>query len=200
MPKRKMVSAEGLEAVVREGLGRRREKATVDIYCGVLRRFCQSTGKAGEWERRDFLRYFDKLIDGGKATKTVLDTFSALKVCFKVIGIPYPVTLDDLPRGRPQQQVRIATGKENIQSLIDYVKSDGNYEEQLYLAVSSVYGLRRVELSRLVMASFEYPKLHVDTAKHGIPRDHYIPDFLWRWIEPGVSGLDRDWETTQTDS
>lgn len=192
-----MSSIDDLEERLLDGLGRRREPTTIASYRQFLRRFCIATGKT-EWTRRDMLKYFDKLIDEKYSADSIKAYFYTLKAIHKVLAIPFELTEDDMPRGQAKAQNRPIASLADLSSMITYVKQHGEPLEKLFIATSTVYGLRRVEMMRLTDKSFdlysdglgdEYMGMLVNTAKHGMPRLHYIPSFLQDYIEPGIEDL-----------
>ena len=174
-----------LETRLRTGFGRRREPVTIELYCQALYKLYQVTHKT-EWNRHDLLSYFDGMIDKGFAPTTIQTYYYSLKSIFRVLDIPFDLKDDDLPRGQVRATNRPVVTNGNLEHLIEWTKEYGDAQEQLFLCLSSVYGLRRIELSRLADASFLGETFHVDTAKHGIPREHYIPDEISEYIEPAL--------------
>ncbi len=65
---------------------------------------------------------------------------------------------------------------DEVARLIAFTRRQGSKAEKFHLAMSTVYGLRRVELSRLSHESFEDGTVKIATAKHGTPRKHLIPE------------------------
>ena len=160
---------------VRASMGLRREPSTIRVYAEFASRFAKYTRKQGNFTEDDALAYIDHLIASGYSDSSVRWTYYALKRTYKAVGCPFTVTLEDLPLGLRRATERPVLSPDEVASLIAFARQRGNKAERFYLAMSTVYGLRRVELSRLTQESFVDSTVQVATAKHGTPRRHLIP-------------------------
>lgn len=166
-----------LEKLVRLELGRRHSRETVNIYAGVARQLAGHAGKTHGFKRRDILLFIDDLIDSGKSSSYIAWTRFAIKAMFRAIEETCPVTVEDFPQASdPIYQPTMLSDR--VKNLIIKTNAHGLPYERFYLLMSTVYGLRRVELSRLSPSSFDDTVSHVaiDTAKHGKARVHVIPE------------------------
>lgn len=171
----------------RAGVGRRREASTVAQYSQELRRFVIASGKTSEWGREDFLSYFDNMIDSNYAPASLLQKFHALKKIFEVLGEPFAMKLSDLPKGTGDQNQPVIA-PDTVKAMIRAVKNDGNNLEKFYLSMSTVYGIRREELSRLTSKNFDFVNEKVDLprVKHNIKRAYILPSQLPQWLQPAI--------------
>lgn len=166
-----------ISEAVRKSMGRRREASTINRYAQVARQFAKFTGKEEAFSEQNALSYIDFLIEKDCKENYLKFVYAALKRTYKAVGCPFTITADDLPLGsRYGDDVhRPALSLEEVSGLIAFTRRYGSRAERFYLAMSSVYGLRRIELSRLNNQSFTEDKVKVDTAKHGAPRSHLVP-------------------------
>jgi len=171
-----------IEAVIKLELGRRRARGTIQRYIQATRRYCRFARKTYGFTRQDYLRYFDYLIDRGFAPRTLIWTYSALMKMAQCIGEGYPITIEDLPRHTSYRktaaelaELMLSHGK--VYSLVTNIRRKGTPAEQFYLAMSTIYGLRRVELAELSASSFDstLSTVTVQAAKGGEMRTHHVP-------------------------
>lgn len=165
-----------LADAVRQSMGRRREPSTIARYAEFATRFARFTGKQEGFSEDDALRYIDHLIERGYSDSSIRWTYYALKRVYRAVHSPFTVTLEDLPLGRRSTPHRPALSRDEVAGLIGFVRAAGTRAEQFYLAMSTTYGLRRVELSRLARESFGEGTVTIQAAKHGELRTHLVPD------------------------
>ena len=103
----------------------------------------------------------------------------AVAEVLKAMALPGPVW--DLgkrsaPKVESEDEVKPAHSLEEISAMIEAVKSDT--ESAAYLALSSIYGLRREELCRVSAEHFDFKKktIYVLTAKGGERRNQLLCD------------------------
>jgi len=171
--------AESISERVRRSMGLRREPSTIARYAQFAQRFARFTGKEQDFTETDALAFIDDLIAKGYSDSSVRWSYYALKRVYRAVGSPFTVTLEDLPLGRRGAVHRPVLSRDEVAGLIAFVRRYGSLAERFYLAMSTTYGLRRVELSRLTRESFRLGEaestVRIDTAKHGEPRTHLIP-------------------------
>jgi len=166
----------GISERVRQSMGLRREPSTIRVYSEFALRFAKFTRKQDAFTEEDALSFIDHLIGEGYSDTSVRWTFYALKRVYKAVGSPFTVTLEDLPLGRHGAVHRPVLSPDEVAGLIAFTRRCGSKAERFYLAMSTTFGLRRVELSRLSEESFGEGTVLIDTAKHGAPRTHLIPN------------------------
>jgi integrase len=161
-------------------MGLRREASTIARYAEFASRFARFTRKQDNFTEDDALRYIDDLIAKGYSDSSIRWSLYALRRTYKAVGCPLTVGLEDLPLGRRGTIHRPTLSRDEVAGLIAFVRRYGSLAERFYLAMSTTYGLRRVELSRLRRESFRLGEaettVRIDTAKHGEPRTHLIPN------------------------
>jgi len=162
-------------------MGLRREESTIQAYAEFAGRFARFVRKDHDFNEDDALSYIDHLISEGYSDSSVRWTYYALKRVYRAVHSPFTITLEDLPLGSRGAVHRPVLSPDEVAGLIAFTRQFGTPAEKFYLAMSTTYGLRRVELSRLSEESFTAVNgaettVRVDTAKHGQPRTHLIPN------------------------
>lgn len=180
-----------VETDLRKALARRCEPGTITQFCVYLRQFCNVTKKTGDWDKKDVIKYLDWVAEQGYTSKTILSSYYGVKSIHDYLDLPFPtLKVRDLPRVSARPIARPFLELEEAEAMISWVKDFGNDLEKLMVAMSSVYGLRRVEMSTLTKESFNQPgRVFIQTAKHGVPREHVIPEILDKFIQPGIKYL-----------
>lgn len=119
--------------------------------------------------------------------------FFILRRLFGANGWTWPFPEGSAPKIREQNQVKLPV--ETIASLIA-ARNRLTPQQIFYLAMGTVYGFRREELSRITAENFPEPHtIQVPTVKGGRVRLHSIPEELWEWLEPPSEriSVDRAW-------
>jgi len=93
----------------------------------------------------------------------------------------WPFTPDDSPV-RPEEYQTPAFTYDQIAQLITS-RDLYTHNECFYLALATIYGLRRVELARIKRESIKGNTIYVDTAKKGEKRTHLIPEEILPYIK-----------------
>lgn len=148
-------------------------RETQSVYRSQIAKF-QSWKNKDRYDKWDILTYIKHLKDKGFSTSYIRGTFFALKLFFESQGWPWEAKL---PKLKDTKIVKPALPKEDVIKLIETAKQGGAAEEIVYLALSSVYGLRRLEMANLTPDDFDFSAntIFVRTKKGGMPRKHLIP-------------------------
>lgn len=180
------------EAHIREAMGRRRSKLTVDQYAGFARRFGQTVDKPPDkLTTKDALAYIDKLIDAKRSNATIIWTVQVLRRLYRAFGLPEPFTKDDIPRLPNTLRRQAMPSVDQAKRMIYWTRHHGNALETMYMVMSTTYGLRRGELAQLRRAHFSpsLSSVDINTLKHGRPRTHIIPEQITPHIKVALSAL-----------
>jgi len=163
--------------LLRQYLERRRSPSTVRHYASETELLMNFAKKESGFDRNDLTRYFNYLIDKGYAHSTLVWKYSVLKRTFKIMGESFHMDMDDLPPQTDEKELIIMPAGA-IRDMIRITARNGRAAEKFYLLMSTLYGLRRIELSRLTWDSFgpNYSTVTIDTAKRGVRRTHIIPE------------------------
>jgi len=97
--------------------------------------------------------------------------YYALKKLAKIAKVPFDVK----PPEKPEPRHRPVVSMEQLQTMIDWAKENGSKAAKFYLALSSVFGFRRVELCSLTEENFVNNYIVVKPKKRGRTRQHRIP-------------------------
>ena len=165
---------------------RLRATGTIKSYLETAERFLKSVDGVVKPTDNDLRRYFLKRRQHGISERTLRKEFFHLKkLCLANPGWLWPFDKEDTPF--PEDQVStVALAISTIEALIAARK---NYteRERFYLAVSTTFGCRRIEMSNLEKRhitedTIDIPKpmmtVFIKTAKHGRPVKHLVPPEL----------------------
>lgn len=123
--------------------------------------------------QEDVLRY----IASRNAQASKQKSFFILKRLFEANEWTWPFPPRSAPRITDQEQIQLPP--ESIHALVQGVKSD---QPRFYLALSTTYGLRRVELGNTTDKNFTKGRLHLRAVKGGTERNHMIPKEIARVV------------------
>lgn len=123
---------------------------------------------------KDLRTYFAERRKAGIGEGTLRTLFADLKKLCESNGWDWPFTKDDRPEA-PAEPETPAFTEEEVATLI---RNRDRYTdgERFYLALSTVFGVRREELGRVTRRDIKGNTIFIRTAKKGTPRWHLIPD------------------------
>ena len=188
-----MTKTELLNKVIEELAGS--NTRTTKQFSSIISQFYTSSG--GDFTRRAVVNYITKMAQKGYAPGTNRLHFRVLKRGFEIAGKidpaiewPFskraPVEIDTVLADIPWQESKIAFSAEDIKRIIDAAKEgklDGN--SVAMVALSTIYGLRRVELGNIDSDSLnlEDKMLHVFTRHGSRLRAHVLPDAIIPYLK-----------------
>ena len=150
-------------------LGLGLSKGTIRVYCATCSQFMQH--QKGTPDHHDALRFLGEMRETSKEN-TCRVAYYALRALFKSMSLAF-----DVPPPKTNPQVdRPCLTKQQIQALIAWAKAKGTVTEKAYLALSTLYGLRRSELVNISLGDVDEGTIMIWTKKGGQPRKHLIPD------------------------
>lgn len=151
------------------------DEVTVGQYVNRVRHFLEKVGVKESYSKIDILNYIRSLRENGYKETYVLFNYHVLKSFFDCLEIPFPIKR--LARQVTDPPSRPKLTYEDVAILITEGKEKCNDYELAFLALSTVYGLRRVELAQLTSNDINLKKkrLVVRTRKRGEMREHLIP-------------------------
>lgn len=114
------------------------------------------------------------------AFRVVRTLFSRNESLLQEEGFEWPFRRGESPQIREDRIQAPALHPDVIREAILAVKEEGFPEEKAFLALSSTYGLRRVEMVQLEGQDIRLKDktIHIATAKHGRERTHLIPEAI----------------------
>lgn len=146
-------------------------KGTIRVYCHCATKFMKEV--EGTPDRHDALRFLGVLRENSKPNSRRV-MYYAIRALFRSMDQDFNVP-------PPKENMRgeisrpILTGAQ-VESLIEWVKEDGTPCQKAYLALSTVFGLRRSELIGIRQGDIDAGTIMIWTAKGGDPKRHVIPD------------------------
>lgn len=159
---------------------------TRTLYKRFAREFLEFSD--GDFSREKISKYMDHLRkqhsyhDGSVnfAFRVIRTLFNRNEAILKAEGYEWPFRRGESPSIREDKIQAPALHPEIIGKAISAVKVTGSPEEKAFLALSSTYGLRRVEMVELDASDIRLKDrtIHIATAKHGRERTHLIPELL----------------------
>ena len=158
-----------------------KRKETRSVYNCQVRKFLSHNPKP-TYDKWDVLDYLKSLKASRYSSSYIRGSYYALKLFFEASGWPWELKLpkmEDTPVAKP------ALSEEEVIALIRAINIGGTAEEKAYLALSTTYGLRRIEMAQLSDGDFDWPErtVFVRTRKGGTPRKHLIPDQISQLLE-----------------
>lgn len=148
-------------------------------YARAARDFLESAG--GSYSRQIVFAYLATYADQSSTYRRWL--MYALKSLFAFTRQPWPVDKREIPKLSKAQ--RVALTVDEVNRLI--VASSENPLDRALLAVDSILGVRRKELSEMLVADYIRPNIRVRTAKGGEERVRYlgedVSDIVDRYLE-----------------
>lgn len=161
---------------------------TRTIYLRYAQQFLDYS--KGNLDRETVTKYLDSLRERGRSDGTVNFAFRVIRTLFSRNNLEWPFTRGEAPQIREDEIDAPALAPDVIIEMIEAVKDKGKPDERAFLAISTIYFTRRVEMIELRQndVNIEDKTIHVATAKHGRERTHVIPEE----IIPYLSGYDFD--------
>ena len=152
---------------------------------------------ADKLDKETVNNYIKKLKRQGRSPGTVNFAFRVTRRLFAVNGIEWPFRRGEAPPIGQRDEIKPALAPEVVKMMIAAAK-DGKLDddEACFLGLSTVYGLRRVEMCDLRSGDFDFKQNHVfvSTIKMGRQRYHLIP----AEIEPYLQKHDFEKHYTDT--
>lgn len=153
-------------------------------YIGHARHFLEFCG--GNFSRQAVDRFLQHMKEEGYADGTVDLAFRVLRRLFLVNGLEWPYRRGEGPVIRETEVYAPALDPELVREMIGFaVRGELEPDEAGCLALSTVYGLRRVEMASLRSQDLRLDEglVFVQTAKHGRQRWHLVPEEIRPYLE-----------------
>ena len=146
----------------------------------------------GNFERETIDKYLARLkrqkySDGSinLIFRIVRTLFKRNEVLLKEQNIEWPFNRGESPQIREDRIQAPALDPDVISEMIQAIKDNGEPDEKAFLAISTTYGTRRIEMVELEQESVDIKgrTIHITTAKHGRERTHIIPDEIVPYLK-----------------
>jgi len=152
---------------------------------------------ANSLDKENINNYIKKLKRQGRSPGTLNFAFRVIRRLFAVNGLDWPFRRGEAPPIGQRDEIKPALDPEVIKTMIQTAKDDGlNNDESCFLALSTVYGLRREEMYNLVSKDIDFKgnTIFISTVKSGRQRYHLIPPEIKPYLER------HDFETRYSDT
>lgn len=126
------------------------------------------------------LRHIHKYSDG-----SVNLIFRIVRTLFNRNNIEWPFRRGEAPVIREDRIEAPALDPNIIREMIEAVKESEEPDEKAFLAISTTYGTRRIEMVQLTQAdvNLKGKTIHIATVKHGRERTHLIPEVIVPYLK-----------------
>lgn len=153
-----------------------KSEATKELYLIVFKKWLEA---GGVFDADTALKVLKQYKPNSRSS-----IFYALKFIYKCYGEELPLQMKDIGVKSVRRHKEIMSPEE-VKQVIHYVKNNETPYNQFLFVLSSVYGLRRVEMFRLEKSDIELDNrtFFVFTAKGGEAREHLIPEILVPYFE-----------------
>jgi len=151
----------------------------------------------GNLDRETVSKYIEHLRGKNKYSDgTINFAFRVVRTLFNRNKLDWMFTKGEAPQIREENINAPALDPSVIIEMIEAVKADGEPDERAFLAISTTYGTRKVEMVGLRPedVNLKDRTIHITTAKHGRERTHLIPEEIAEQLGS------YNFETTHTDS
>ncbi len=141
---------------------------------------------AGNFERETIDKYLARLRRQKYSDGSVNLIFRIVRTLFSRNDIEWPFNRGESPLIREDRIQAPALAPDIIEEMIQAVKKGGKPEEKAFLAISTTYATRRIEMVELSAedVNIKDRTIHIATAKHGRERTHIIPEVIVPYLEP----------------
>lgn len=176
-----MTKDEILDNYVRRVSSRGKSK---NMYAAMMRKYLDFS--KGELTREAVERYMLHLEKRGYAATTRHTVYGTLTTLFKRNKVEWPFGRAEGPQVREMDVNAPALAPEVVIAMIEAAKAGRmNDERTAFLCLSTVYGLRRVEMQEIedTCVRIADRTIFVATAKHGRQRNHLLPDEIVPYLE-----------------
>ena len=134
---------------------------------------------SGATDAQGILEYLDALRRAGYKPGTIRQVYKVIRRMFRVNQIPWPFGPRAIPDVPETEEHRPALAPEVVRSMIARARQPG-YPRlwAAYLALATVYGIRRIELAEATAedVNLQDRLVFIHTHKHGRQRYHVIPE------------------------
>jgi integrase len=161
----------------------RGNKHTRDQNISIVKRFLEMTGKRG---REGWMEVEKKLRKQGYADSTVKNWFDAVKGLHKANNLPWEFAHSEIPYIRESDVYAPAVDPAVIEEMIGAARGGKlSDREGAFLAVSTIYGTRPVEMLKIGNEDIDLQKgtIFVRTAKRGRERLQLLPEAIVPYLE-----------------
>jgi len=139
----------------------------------------------GNLNRETVDKYLSRLKRQKYSDGSINFVFRVVRTLFSRNGIDWPFGRGESPQIREDRVQAPALDPDVIGEMIKKVKEEGEPDEKAFLAISTMYGTRRIEMVELSTKDVNIRDriIHIATVKHGRERTHMIPEGIVPYLE-----------------
>ncbi len=132
----------------------------------------------GDFDRASIDKYIAHLRRQKYSDGSINLMFRIVRTLFSRNNMDWPFNRGESPQIREDQIQAPALDPDVIGEMISKIKKEGDPDEKAFLAISTTYGTRRIEMVGLIADDIHIKDrtIHITTAKHGRERTHMIPE------------------------
>lgn len=152
---------------------------------------------ADSLDKENINNYIKKLKRQGRSPGTLNFAFRVIRRLFAVNGLEWPFRRGEAPQIGQREEVKPALDPEVVKAMVQAAKDNVlDSDEACFLALSTVYGLRREEMYNLTSKDIDFKgdTIFISTVKSGRQRYHLIPPEIKPYLER------HDFETRYSDT
>lgn len=181
-----MVTKQGLLTNFEESIPAWRSESTKIRYPLLVGHFIDFVGVKSTYDRTDAMKFLNHIVKSGMSSNYARWAYYVLRNFYKSLGIEFPLTSRELPPLHGPGEINAPVfSSDYVGKLISAVKKKGDAGMKAYLALSTTYGFRRMELARMSNSAISNSLLRVQSVKGGELREHIIPDD----VSPYINGF-----------
>ena len=157
-------------------IARGKKSRTAGNWACWIDRFVSVCGEKKEYDRADVVKFVGSLRSSGMKQTSINTVLKAIRLLFQIQGWVMPKI--SMPKIRESDISRPVMSAVDLRALISKAKEVCREEELACLCLSTVYGLRREEITEVEIGE----KVKVNTLKGGRVVEHEIPEGLRKYL------------------
>lgn len=151
-----------------------RSQSVLYRYPRLVEHFIDYVGVKQTYTKADAMRFLNHMSQSGMSVNYIRWASYILKTFFESLGLTYPVGSGDLRKPRQGDVIAPVYSLDYIHTLVDAVRTKGSLQMQSYLAISTAYAPRRLEMARLSAKDISNGYINIQTVKGGLLRRHTL--------------------------
>ncbi|KXA94345.1 hypothetical protein AKJ65_04680 [candidate division MSBL1 archaeon SCGC-AAA259E19] len=162
---------------------------TSDSMWSPVTKFIEEKGLRDDYRETDFIKFLRKVKEENSMNYAVFSYYS-LKNLAEALGIDAKWKLvrrkAKLKKPSDREQQKPTLTAEQVEKMVKAVKKNGYDYERFFLALSTAFGCRRIELSRVKEEDIFEDRILIRTGKGGEIREQFLP----KQIRPIAQGFE----------
>ena len=173
-----MLTARQIVDEYKESIPHWASKSMRDRYPAMVAQFVVSIGPKKVYTKTDAIKWLNRLTNEGRSKGHIRWCAYVLTSFYRSLELDPPFKGREYPSGPSDDELVTsapALTKNAIREMIEAVLDRGDHRMMAFLAISTTYGLRAEELSRIKKDDVTRTTFAVHTAKGGAERVHKVP-------------------------